>query len=104
MPGCSVRAGARRVVTHRRGLTPYPPPRVIAHYLPRGTATGTVILLRDAGWKEDDLPRLLRSLDQDMLPDVDLDRGTLTYTVVMGDVLGNFEATLEDTPPAPKPG
>jgi hypothetical protein len=63
------------------------------HYLPNGTTAGTVILLRSAGWKEEDVPGLLSSLDEDFLPDVDLASGTLTYTVVMGEVLGNFEAT-----------
>jgi hypothetical protein len=63
------------------------------HYLPNGTVAGTVILLREAGWKEEDVPDLLKSLDEDFLPDVDLDSGTLTYTVVMGEVIGNYEAT-----------
>ncbi|MEK7469256.1 MAG: hypothetical protein AAB074_17925 [Planctomycetota bacterium] len=62
------------------------------HYLPNGHASGTVILLRSAGWKEEEIPKLLASLDEDFLPDVDLLQGTLTYTVVMGDVVGNFEA------------
>jgi hypothetical protein len=35
---------------------------------------------------------LLGSLDEDFLPDVDLDHGNLNYTVVIGEVLGNFEA------------
>ena len=26
------------------------------------------------------------------MPDVDLDHGNLTYTVVLGEVLGNYEA------------
>ncbi len=68
------------------------------HYLANGTVSGTVILLKNAGWKEDDIPKLLQTLDEDFLPDVDLERGTLTYTVVHGEVLGNFEATQ---PPAP---
>jgi hypothetical protein len=63
------------------------------HYLVGGTVSGTVILLKDAGWKEEDIPKLLRSFDEDFLPDVDLDSRTLTYTVVMGEVLGNFEAS-----------
>jgi hypothetical protein len=58
------------------------------HYL----ANGTVILLKDAGWKESDVPALLGSLDEDFLPDVDLDHGNLNYTVVLGEVLGNYEA------------
>ncbi len=63
------------------------------HYLANGTVSGTVILLKNAGWKEDDIPKLLQALDEDFLPDVDLERGTLTYTVVMGEVVGNWEAT-----------
>ena len=43
------------------------------HYLASGTVAGTVILLKDAGWKESDVPALLGSLDEDFLPDVDLD-------------------------------
>ena len=62
------------------------------HYLASGTVAGTVILLKDAGWKESDVPALLSSLDEDFLPDVDLDHGNLNYTVVLGEVLGNYEA------------
>ena len=64
------------------------------HYLANGTVAGTVILLKDAGWKESDVPALLGSLDEDFLPDVDLDHGNLNYTVVIGEVLGNYEAQL----------
>jgi len=63
------------------------------HYLANGTVSGTVILLRDGDWKEEQVPRLLASLDEDFLPDVDLAHGTLTYTVVIGEVIGNFEAS-----------
>jgi hypothetical protein len=38
------------------------------------------------------VPALLQSLDEDFLPDVDLEQGNLTYTVVVGKVLGNYEA------------
>lgn len=62
------------------------------HYLANGTVAGTVILIKDAGWKEEDIPKLLRSLDEDFLPDVDLDRGNLNYTVVVGEICGNWEA------------
>ncbi len=62
------------------------------HYLANGTVSGTVILLKSAGWIEADVPELLHSLDEDFLPDVDLDQGTLTYTVVIGEILGNFTA------------
>lgn len=65
------------------------------HYLPNGTASGTVILLKSANWKDEDIQPLLASLDEDFLPDVDLTRGTLTYTVVTGEIVGNFEATQQ---------
>ena len=63
------------------------------HYLTNGTVSGTMILLKEAGWKESDIPGLLQSLDEDFLPDVDLASGTLTYTVVVGEMVGNFEAS-----------
>ena len=67
------------------------------HYLANGTVSGTVILLKNAGWKEDDIPKLLQTLDEDFLPDVDLERGTLTYTVVMAEVVGNWEAAAANS-------
>ncbi len=48
-----------------------------------------------AGWKDTEISGLLSSLDDHFLPDVDLTQGTLTYTVVIGEVMGNFEATTE---------
>ena len=62
------------------------------HYLATGAVAGTVILLKDAGWQESDVPALLGSLDEDFLPDVDLEHGNLNYTVVLGEVLGNYES------------
>lgn len=67
------------------------------HHLPNGTASGTVILLKSASWTEDDIQTLLSSLDEDFLPDVDLAHGTLTYTVVTGEIVGNYEATAAPT-------
>jgi hypothetical protein len=63
------------------------------HHLANGTVAGTVILLKEAGWKEEEIPSLLSALDEDFLPDVDLAQGSLTYTVVIGDVVGNWEAS-----------
>ena len=65
------------------------------HYLTNGHASGTVILLREAGGKDEDVSGLLSSLDDHFLPDVDLSQGTLTYTVVIGELMGSFEATTE---------
>ncbi len=36
-------------------------------------------------------PKILVSLDEDFLPDVDLGCGNLNYTVVIGEVLGNYD-------------
>ena len=66
------------------------------HYLASGTVSGTVILLKSAGWTEEEIPQLLKSLDDDFLPDVDLDRGTLAYTVILGELIGVFEAESSD--------
>lgn len=65
------------------------------HYLPNHTVSGSVIVLKDSGLTEADVPKLLSSLDDEFLPDVDLKEGNLVFTVVMGEVLGSFEATEE---------
>ncbi len=61
------------------------------HYLPSGHVSGTVTLLEDAGWTDQMVPELLKSLDEQFLPDVDIAAGSLTFTVVIGRVVGNFE-------------
>jgi hypothetical protein len=67
------------------------------HHLANGTVAGTVVVLEGAGLTEAQVPDLLAQLDDDFLPDVDLARGNLVYTVVLGRVLGNYEAE----PPSP---
>lgn len=62
------------------------------HYLANRTVAGTVIILKDSGLDESHIQELLSSLDDEFLPDVDLSEGNLTYTVVLGEVLGNWEA------------
>ena len=64
-------------------------------HLASGTVAETVILLKEAGWKESDVPTRLSSLDEDFLPDLDLDHGNLNYTVVLGEVLENYEAKVK---------
>lgn len=61
------------------------------HHLADGTVAGTVIVLEGSGLGEDDIPKLLQQLDEDFLPGVDVREGSLTYTVVAGRVLGNWE-------------
>ncbi len=81
-------------------------PRQVAmadlHYLKDGTVSGTIVLDGSAGWTEEQVPDLLASLDEDMLPNVDQALGTLHYTVVMGEILGSYDIEPE-TLPAPKP-
>jgi hypothetical protein len=62
------------------------------HYLANGTVAGTVIILKSSGLKDADIEPLLSSLDDEFLSDVDLEHGNLSYTVVLGEVLGNWEA------------
>ena len=66
------------------------------HYLSTGVAAGTVILLEGFAWDEEQVPALLKSLDEDFLPDVDQSSGTLTYTVVLGRVLANYESHSDE--------
>jgi hypothetical protein len=87
---CTLRtASSERFLAQRKGKDVA---AVDLHYLASGTVAGTVILLKEAGWKESDVPELLGSLDEDFLPSLDLDHGNLNYTVVIGEVLGNYEA------------
>jgi len=62
------------------------------HYLPSGHVSGTVIILDDSSITDDDAGLLLESLDDDMLPGVDIQEGTATFTVVRGRVIGSFES------------
>lgn len=68
------------------------------HYLQDGTVAGTVIILEGSGLDESHIAELLHSLDDEFLPGVDLGSGSLTFTVVVGKVLGNYEATEEREP------
>lgn len=63
------------------------------HYLASGTVVGTVFLFKSAGWREAEVSDILQSLDESMLPDVDLAAGSLSYTVVHGEIWGTFEAS-----------
>lgn len=68
---------------------------VEVHYLPDGRVAGTVLLMEEAGWSEEQVPDLLASLDEDLLPGVDARRGNLTFSVMVGRMLGNYEALHE---------
>jgi hypothetical protein len=68
------------------------------HHLANGMVAGTVILFKEAGWREPDVPELLSTFDDDFLPGVDLDDGNLQFTVVLAEVLGNWEAGVSESP------
>jgi hypothetical protein len=70
------------------------------HHLPSGAVAGTVVLLDHRKWSDDEVTALLAALDEDFLPDVDLAQGNLTFTVVLGRVIGNFEAETPAEQPA----
>ncbi len=71
------------------------------HYLSNGQVAGTMILLEQAApggtWTEKLIMEVMRSLDDGYLPEVDVDAGNLNYTVVVGNVLGNYEGASDAT-------
>ena len=62
------------------------------HFLPDGSAAGTVTVLEGAGLAGDDLPALLERIDDDFLPGIDLDDGGVTFTVVHARGAESFES------------
>lgn len=62
------------------------------HYLPDLTVQATVIVFEGSGISEEDIPSLLTSIDEVLLPEVRLEEQTLTFTVVVGRVLGAYLA------------
>lgn len=74
------------------------------HFLPSGKVAGTVVLDESAGWTEEQIPDVLAALDEDMLPEVDQSRGTLHYSVVLGEIIGDFEHEEDEVRPmSPSP-
>jgi hypothetical protein len=62
------------------------------HYLQNGTVQATLIVFEGSGVEEADVPDLLTHIDEALLPEVRLDDRNLTFTVVMGRVLGAYQA------------
>ncbi|HYE62842.1 MAG TPA: hypothetical protein VD997_12675 [Phycisphaerales bacterium] len=65
------------------------------HYLADGTVAGTLILLEGSGLTEEHVPEILKQLDDDFLPGVDLGSGSVMFTVVAGRLVGNYEGAEE---------
>ncbi len=66
------------------------------HYLGDGTVRATLIAF-DGMVQESEIADLLMHVDQVLLPSVSLDDKKLAFTVVLGRVLGAFEA-IPDLP------
>jgi hypothetical protein len=66
------------------------------HYLPDATVQGTLVLFEGAGIIEEDVADLLHHIDEVLLPEVRLDQRNLTFTVVVGRVLGAFTAEQDE--------
>ena len=66
------------------------------HYLPNGNITGTLTVFDHAGINPDQIPDVLRYLDEILLPDVSLDDKHLHFTVVIGKVVGDFAQDSAD--------
>jgi hypothetical protein len=72
------------------------------HYLPNGTVQATLVVFEGSGVEEADVPDLLTHIDEVLLPEVQLDDRNLTFTVVMGRVLGAFQAEADSASAVPE--
>lgn len=76
-------------------------PRAVAtadlHYPMDGRVVGLVVLDEGAGWTEEQIPDLLATLNEDLLPGVDTSRGSLSLMVVIGEVVGQSESAAGDS-------
>lgn len=62
------------------------------HYLTDGTVAGTVSIFHDSGISEKDVNDVLVFIDEVLLPEVSIAEGNIHFTVIIGQVLGNFSA------------
>jgi hypothetical protein len=70
------------------------------HYLSDGTVQATLVVFENAGIKDEELPQLLGWIDEVLLPQVSLENHKLTFTVVMGRVVGAYMPDTEVASPA----
>ena len=70
------------------------------HYLTDGTVQSTLVLFEGSGVEEPDVPDLLTVIDEILLPEVQLDQQNLFFTVVIGRVLGSFQAAPDSLSPS----
>lgn len=60
------------------------------HFLESGKGDATLIVFDDSGLSEQQVPELLTTIDEVLLPNVSVDEGNLSFTVVFGRVVGAF--------------
>ena len=60
------------------------------HYLATGNVAGTLILLEGGGISENAVADLLQQIDEVLLPEVAIDHHKVSFTAVMGRVVGHF--------------
>jgi hypothetical protein len=60
------------------------------HYLGGHRVVGTLIVLDTGVIPESKVPEVLREIDERLLPDVSIEDGKLSFTVVAGHVVGTF--------------
>jgi hypothetical protein len=61
------------------------------HYLANGNVVGTLVVL-DASLQSDEMmQKLLQFIDESLLPMASLNERNLTFTVVQGNVVGQFD-------------
>lgn len=70
------------------------------HYLTDRTVQATLVLFEGSGVEEPEVPDLLTIIDEILLPEVQLDQQNLFFTVVIGRVLGSFQAAPDTVSPS----
>ncbi|HEX3999019.1 MAG TPA: hypothetical protein VHX65_10745 [Pirellulales bacterium] len=60
------------------------------HYTATGNIAGTLILLEHGGISEAMVPDLLQEIDEVLLPEVTIDHRKVSFTAVIGRVVGHF--------------
>lgn len=65
------------------------------HFRPRGGADATLVIFEQAQLAEEAIPALLTAIDEVVLPDMTLAEKDISFTVVIGRVLGAFSPEHE---------
>ena len=65
------------------------------HFRHNGSADATVIIFEDSGITENHIPAFLTKIDEVILPDISISERSVSFTVVIGRVLGAFTPTAD---------